>query len=181
MSTPDKARETGQFFLALCACSSKAAAATPGTDASVSRSILEMGCGTSRPPLVSKLRAQGLGSTTLGNYGYRERAGGEGAPESSGRRRRLPQSSAAFLDIEVEARTLLGSKRQSRGAVHTAGPRDEGIGIVMPRCLCGTGRHLPYGEPAIVRWISSESVRAPIFFIAAARWGSTVLWLMPKT
>src|SRR6185369_17758131 len=35
--------------------------------------------------------------------------------------------------------------------------------------------------PAIVRWISSDSERAPIFFMAVARWVSTVLWLMPRT
>src|SRR6185437_2966854 len=39
MSTPDKARETGQFFLAFCACSSKTVV-TFEIDASVSRSIL---------------------------------------------------------------------------------------------------------------------------------------------
>ena len=39
----------------------------------------------------------------------------------------------------------------------------------------GRGRHVSCGEPAIVRWISSESDRAPIFFIAVARWVSTVL------
>ena len=43
------------------------------------------------------------------------------------------------------------------------------------------GRHVSCGEPAIVKWISSESVRAPIFFMAVARWVSTVLWLMPRT
>ena len=42
-------------------------------------------------------------------------------------------------------------------------------------------RHVPCGELAMVRWISSESVRAPIFFIAVARWVSTVRWLMPRT
>ena len=45
----------------------------------------------------------------------------------------------------------------------------------------GRGRHVSCGEPAIVKWISSESVRAPIFFMAVARWVSTVLWLMPRT
>jgi hypothetical protein len=43
------------------------------------------------------------------------------------------------------------------------------------------GYHVSCVEPAIVRWISSESVRAPTFFIAVARWVSTVLWLMPRT
>ena len=43
------------------------------------------------------------------------------------------------------------------------------------------GRHVSCGEPAIVKWINSESVRAPIFFMAVARWVSTVLWLIPRT
>jgi hypothetical protein len=43
------------------------------------------------------------------------------------------------------------------------------------------GYHVSRAEPVIVRWISSESVRAPTFFIAVARWVSTVLWLMPRT
>src|SRR5579871_4432731 len=40
ISTPDKAREIGQFFFAFCAWSSKAAAAISEIEASVSRSIL---------------------------------------------------------------------------------------------------------------------------------------------
>lgn len=43
------------------------------------------------------------------------------------------------------------------------------------------GHHVLCGEAAIVKWISSESVRAPIFFMAVARWVSMVLWLMPRT
>ena len=42
-------------------------------------------------------------------------------------------------------------------------------------------RHAPDGASAIVRWMSSESVRAPTFLMALARWVSTVLWLMFRT
>jgi len=48
ISTPDKAREIGQFFLAFCACSSKAAAVTFEINASVSSSILWIDHPTSR-------------------------------------------------------------------------------------------------------------------------------------
>lgn len=41
--------------------------------------------------------------------------------------------------------------------------------------------HAPDGASAIVRWMSSESVRAPTFLMALARWVSTVLWLMFRT
>ena len=47
--------------------------------------------------------------------------------------------------------------------------------------LADIGTSRVCGDPVIVRWISSESVRAPTFFMAVARWVSTVLWLMPKT
>jgi len=61
-------------------------------------------------------------------------------------------------------------------------PPEVWLSISVPNGLVrDRGRHISCGEPAIVRWISSESDRALIFFIAVARWVSTVLWLIPRT
>ena len=103
---------------------------------------------------------------------------------SSRRERRPPQTRSGGRSCRAGSRLLCRPLRHRRRCLTNRSAHRLAEG--RHRCREGeesarVDHRLSCCEPAIVRWISSESDRAPIFFIAVARWVSTVLWLMPRT
>jgi hypothetical protein len=89
--------------------------------------------------------------------------------------------SGSIVHISPDSTVLAPRRLRQTRILRRLSHREFGCLSVPSSASWRRDRHVSCGELAIVRWISSESVRAPIFFMAVARWVSTVLWLMPRT